>query len=397
MPLTVTWLNSVINKPREKILRKSDSGGLSARVTLLGKVVFTFRYRFNNKQTSIDLGVYPAMSLIEARACAFNLQTKLNAGEDPGKSKLKVDENAPLTIQTVCERWCRDYVEVRRKDGAPAILKQFQLHLFPQYGHLPINGLTMKGCFQILRELADTKSTSRFIALLQNMKQAFRYGVKFYNMDTNPLSEISIRDFGKQVNFKDRILNEEELHLCLKAMESGHFSIEHQCVFYIILHTGCRQSEITQARTGDFNLEQRQWTVPRELSKNGVAFSRPIHEKTLPYIKTLMSFSGNSEFLLPRPDRKAPVAINWGCYVPKKMIRYYATNNAMQDWSLHDLRRTARTAWSKWTQNHIAELMLGHKFSGVHAVYDRYKYMNEMLETYQNWIEYLEGLKNKGA
>ena len=64
----------------------------------------------------------------------------------------------------------------------------------------------------------------------------------------------------------------------------------------------------------------------------------------------------------------------------------------MAHWSVHDLRKTARTNFSTLTEPHIAEIMLGHKLPGSWQVYDQYDYLPEQKEAYSAWCKRLSGL-----
>lgn len=57
----------------------------------------------------------------------------------------------------------------------------------------------------------------------------------------------------------------------------------------------------------------------------------------------------------------------------------------MKHWTIHDLRRTARTNFSELTEPHVAELMLGHKLPGVWQVYDKHNYIEEQRRAYALW------------
>ena len=46
----------------------------------------------------------------------------------------------------------------------------------------------------------------------------------------------------------------------------------------------------------------------------------------------------------------------------------------MDHWSMHDLRRTARTNFSAFTSRDVAELMVGHVMPGEQGTYDYYDY-----------------------
>jgi len=64
----------------------------------------------------------------------------------------------------------------------------------------------------------------------------------------------------------------------------------------------------------------------------------------------------------------------------------------MEHWSVHDLRRMARTNFSTLTEPHIAEIMLGHRMPGAWQVYDHYDYLPEQAAALTAWLRKLEGL-----
>ena len=68
----------------------------------------------------------------------------------------------------------------------------------------------------------------------------------------------------------------------------------------------------------------------------------------------------------------------------------------MAHWSIHDLRKTARTNFSTLTDPHIAEIMLGHRLPGSWQVYDFYDYLPEQKMAYQAWWERLMGIVEGG-
>lgn len=61
----------------------------------------------------------------------------------------------------------------------------------------------------------------------------------------------------------------------------------------------------------------------------------------------------------------------------------------MEHWSVHDLRRTARTNFSTLTEPHIAEIMLGHRMPGAWQVYDHHDYLQEQAEALNAWTDRL--------
>ena len=66
----------------------------------------------------------------------------------------------------------------------------------------------------------------------------------------------------------------------------------------------------------------------------------------------------------------------------------------MDHWSMHDLRRTARTNFSAFTSRDVAELMVGHVMPGEQGTYDYYDYQKEMSKAYKKWWKKLSNLSS---
>jgi hypothetical protein len=83
MPLTDDWLREHHRKRCGGAWEATDGEGLGVRVSAKGKISFQMRFRWLNKPERKTLGVYPYMSLTEARLKHRHMVTELNAGRDP--------------------------------------------------------------------------------------------------------------------------------------------------------------------------------------------------------------------------------------------------------------------------------------------------------------------------
>ena len=70
-------------RPGEKPKKLMDGGGLFLMVTPKGGKWWRFRYRFEGKEKLISLGIFPKVSLSEARALRDNARQILKEGIDP--------------------------------------------------------------------------------------------------------------------------------------------------------------------------------------------------------------------------------------------------------------------------------------------------------------------------
>lgn len=104
-------------------------------------------------------------------------------------------------------------------------------------------------------------------------------------------------------------------------------------------------------------------------------------------LKELFDQSPHSRFVMANIQRDAPQARSSLIDIPPRIRRsaHRHFGIEMEHWTLHDLRRTARTNLSDLTEPHIAEIMLGHKLPGVWQVYDRHGYIEEQRRAYSLW------------
>ena len=84
--------------------------GLSLRVTAQGRKTLTYLYRHAGKQKRITFGLYPAMSLAEARDKWRGARVMLQAGKDPARQ----DGAGSTNFASVAAEWLR-----RDQDGNP--------------------------------------------------------------------------------------------------------------------------------------------------------------------------------------------------------------------------------------------------------------------------------------
>ena len=84
-PLTVTKINAA--KPKEKLYKLADGGGLALWVLPSGKKTWRFEYRRSDKKLdTITFGSYPELSLADARQMREAHRSLLEKGVDPKQS-----------------------------------------------------------------------------------------------------------------------------------------------------------------------------------------------------------------------------------------------------------------------------------------------------------------------
>jgi hypothetical protein len=104
-------------KPGKKPYKRSDGGGLYVLVAPDGARYWRMAYRFNEKQRTLALGVYPTVSLSEARDARDAAKKLLVAGIDPMHDRREQKRQAKLLADTTFEAIAREWHEKGNGDS----------------------------------------------------------------------------------------------------------------------------------------------------------------------------------------------------------------------------------------------------------------------------------------
>lgn len=399
MALSDAWLKANSNKPREALGEFADRDGLGVRVTPKGKIVFQLRYRYDGKHSRVDLGSYPALNLKAARTEALRLKGQLEQGHDP-RIVRALEKQAIVkadSVEALFRQWYESYCK-KNKKGHHDVLRSFELHVFPRIGNLPAGKVSLHEWLDLLEKQAAVRPG---IAdrILTNAKQMLKWGVKRRLIPVNPLLEINAReDLQIRKVAGSRSLSNEEIAHVWRAIEQSRMATKNKLFLKLCLIYGCRNGELRASEKGHFDLETKVWTVPPENHKLGRTAGKPLLRPITPEIEALleqaMTLSGKSKYVFTNAGSAEPMGTGAPLALPYNIMQWLRRHERyeMQHWSIHDLRKTARTNFSTLTEPHIAEIMLGHRLPGTWQVYDHYDYLPEQAKAYAAWTQRLAAL-----
>ncbi|MEH4659840.1 site-specific integrase [Phytobacter diazotrophicus] len=388
MAISDSYLKSCLRREREKVEEKADRDGLWVRISLKGSVTFFYRFRFLGKQDKMTIGSYPEFSLKAARDEVAKWSAILARGENPRirQSLDKAKINSQYTFEELFREWY-SMVCIQKETGGQ-ILRTFEIHIFPKIGKYPAQQLTLHNWITILDSLAQRYSeiTRRVIS---NGRQCYSWAVKRQLLDKNPLSEMSGRDFGIKKRMGERTLDRKEMAMVWRAIDDSRLIERNKILYKLSLFWACRVGELRQAEISHFDFEKGIWTVPWKNHKTGrntkKPLLRPIIPEVVPLIRRAIELAPGRYVFSRLPDKPMSEAFHMSISsnLVKFMLKIY--NEQVPYFTIHDLRRTARTNFSELTEPHIAEIMLGHKLPGVWSVYDKHTYIDEMRVAYGKW------------
>jgi integrase len=339
------------------------------------------------------------MSLKEARAEAQRLKARHEQGHDPKVVRL-LEKQAILkadSIETLFRQWHEAYCK-KNKKGHHDILRSFELHVFPKIGQLPAEQVTLHEWLDLLEKQAEVRPgiTDR---ILTNAKQMLKWGVKRRLIPANPLADISARqDLQIKKRAEFRSLSDDEIARVWRAIERSRMAAKNRLFLKLCLIYGCRNGELRLAEKDHFDFDRKLWTVPPSNHKLGKTTEKPLLRPIVPATEVLLreaiALSGRGKHLFTNNGSAAPMGTSAPLALPYNVMQWLRRHEKyeMEHWSVHDLRKTARTNFSTLTEPHIAEIMLGHRLPGAWQVYDHYDYLAEQAKAYAAWAARIAAL-----
>ena len=194
MPISLSDAKARNAKPKTKPYKIADGEGLFLVVMPSGSKYWRLRYFFAGKEKLLALGVYPEVSLADARERRAQARKVLAAGGDPGETKKEAKRLTTLKTANAFEVVAREWFEKRRHEWAPSsadtMLDRLDKHILPKLGQRPIAEITAPEVLAMLRvvEAKGTLETAR--RLMQMCGQIFMYAIATGRAERNPVPDL---------------------------------------------------------------------------------------------------------------------------------------------------------------------------------------------------------------
>jgi integrase len=363
-----------------------DSGqrGLYLILQPTGGKVFAVRYRFAGKPRKLTLTA--GISLAAARREAADALYEVERGNDPGTIKQRAREAqraaAADTLEAVCgEFFKRDGAKLR---SARDWQRDLERLVFPSLGQRPIADIRRKEIVRLLDRIEDTNGAAQADTVLAIVRRVMNWHAARDDDFRSPIVK-GMRRRKPSEHTRARVLTDDEIRAVWRATDNmpGPFGYYLQ----FLLLTAARRNEAAHARWQEINGVD--WTLPAARNKTKQDLLRPLSAAAQKVLTDVPRIVG-SDFVFTADGRRL------GGWTRRKQEIDEACG--VVRWTLHDLRRTARSLMSRaGVPSDHAERTLGHTIRGVEGVYDRHSYRSEMLVAYEKLSTLISQIVNPVA
>ncbi|MCP9761138.1 DUF4102 domain-containing protein, partial [Aquitalea sp. S1-19] len=156
MPLTDTACKNAKSNDNGKPAKLTDEKGMHLLVNCIGKY-WRLSYRFDGKQKTLALGIYPEISLKDARNRRDEARRLLAEGIDPGINrkvqKATKAQQAENSFEVIAREWFSKYLPTWTAGHADKTMRRFERDIFPWIGKRPIAQIEAPELLTALRRI----------------------------------------------------------------------------------------------------------------------------------------------------------------------------------------------------------------------------------------------------
>ena len=389
MALTATTIKTC--KPKDKAYKLTDGGGLYLLVSPSGGKWWRFDYRFQSKRKTLSMGVYPAISLKDARDRRDEAKKQLANGIDPAmvRKSQKHQQSQPNTFEAVAREWHDKFKPGWSDTHASRLLRLLERDIFPWLGSMPVSDVSSPLLLQTIRRI-ETRSLDTAHRAMQNCGQVFRYAIATGRQQNDPTHALKgaippIRD-----NHFASITHPEQIGPLLRAIEGYKGEFITQSALRLGPLVFVRPGELRHAEWGEINLATGEWRIPSEKMKMGQPHIVPLARQSIVLLTDLQPLTGTGKYLFPRvrsSDR--PISENT---INAALRRLGYTKDEMTG---HGFRSMASTLLNEqgWNRDHIERQLAHAERNKIRAAYNYADYLPERRKMMQAWADYLDTLK----
>ncbi|MEW5109044.1 tyrosine-type recombinase/integrase [Morganella morganii] len=391
--MTLTARQVETAKPKEKSYKLFDGGGLYFEVTAKDSRYWRMNYRVGGKEKRLAFGVFPTVTLAEAREMRNQAKKVLAAGGDPGEVKKEEKAIQKLstgnTFEAIAREWHKskaDRWSLRYRDE---IIDTFEKDIFPYIGKRPIAEIKPLELLETLRRMEKRGALEKMRKVRQRCGEVYRYAIITGRAEYNPAPDLATAlTPPKKQHFP--FLTAEELPYFLKDLASYTGSVITKTATKIILLTAVRTQELRFARWQDIDLEKGIWEIPAEVMKMKRPHVVPLSKQVIELFNSLKPLSGHYELVfIGRNDHRKPISKE----SVNQVIELLGYKGRLTG---HGFRHTMSTILhekgynSAWIETQLAHI----DKNAIRGTYNHAQYLDgrrEMMQWYADYMDELEG------
>jgi integrase len=394
MPLKDVALRNA--KSTAKPRKLSDGGGLHVLIQPTGGKLWRLAYRFAGKQKTLALGVYPIVSLEEARRRRDEAKTLLARSIDPSAQR-RADRQARQGsgFRAVAEEVI---AKLEREGRAQVTLtkKRWLLDFaYPTFGDRPVSEITASDLLALLREIEGRGLYETARRLRSTCGMVFRYAIATGRAERDPSMDLRGALTAPRVNHRATIIDPKSIGALLRAIDGFDGQPTTHAALRLAAYVFVRPGELRHAQWDEFDIDSAVWSIPAEKMKMRRPHRVPLARQPLAILRELQEVTGNGRWLFPSVRTfTRPISENT---LNAALRRLGYGSEEMCAHGFRGMASTRLNEMGRWNSDAIERQLAHQETNAVRRAYTHSaEFWTERVQMMQAWADYLDELKEGG-
>ena len=392
MPLTQLKCQSA--KPKAKTYKLSDGEGLYLEITPKGQRYWRLKYRYAKTEKRLAIGVYPEISLLEARNKVAQARQQIRNGQDPSfekqERKRQILVDASNTFEKIADDWFSHNSDKWAENTARTNRRRLERDIFPAIGQLPIKNIKTATLIDLAKDIEKRGAYEIARRAWQTCAHIFTFAIQTgRGLEVNPAYG-NLRHILKPVKKGHYACIEiHELPAFIEKLRSNdaRLFIQTRLALELMMLTFVRTNELIKMKWSEIDFEDRLWIVPAERMKMREAHLVPLSKQTIEILVELKRLNGHRELVFPGQRNPLKSMSNGAILMALDRMGYRGKMTG------HGFRALAMSAIKERLdyRHEVIDRQLAHAHKNqVDAAYDRAKFLDERKKMMQDWADYLD-------
>ncbi|HHS9625630.1 TPA: tyrosine-type recombinase/integrase [Raoultella ornithinolytica] len=391
MKLTARQVDT--SKPKDKPYKLSDGGGLYLLVNPNGSRYWRLKYRIAGKEKLLALGVYPDITLAEARQKRADAKKVLAAGGDPGQEKQEEKQAKEKAVANSFERLAMEWHSHKSTSWSEGYAEHLLMYLkkdiFPFIGQKAITDISQVEMLNVLRKMEQRGVLDKLKKTRQACRQIFTYAIITGRAEHNPVSDLAgALKSPKQQHYPHLLV--DQIPDFLRALSEYSGSIITRNATRLLMLTGLRTIELRASEWVDIDFDKGVWNIPAERMKMRRPHLVPLSIQVRELLEEIHQLTGRGKYVFPgRNDAGKPMSEASINQVIKR-IGYdgKATGHGFRHTMSTILHEQGyNTAWIETQLAHVDK-------NSIRGTYNHAQYLDGRREMLQWYADYMAALEN---
>jgi integrase len=381
--------------PRDKDYKLADGNGMYLLVSTNGSKYWRWKYRYVGKEKVLALGIYPEVSLKEARDRRIDARRQLAQGIDPNAArkaaKLTLRTAQGNTFASIAWEWFAKEEGDWEPSNTKKVKSLLENHLLPHIGAYAITDITTQILLAGLRKIEAQGILETAGRTKQLAGQVFRYAIATGRADQDLAAGLKgALKSPKTINYA-AIVEPKEFAALLRAIDGLNGSLIVTTAMKLAPLVFVRPGELRKMEWKELDLEKGLWDIPAEKMKMRRGHIVPLSRQAVGLLKELEPLTGRGQYVFPgERSRKVPISDNT-LNAALRRLGY-----GKEEMTAHGFRASARTIMAEVLPVNVdlIERQLAHGVKDPHdGAYDRTKFLPQRKKMMQRWSDYLDRIK----